>query len=147
VTALRLPRQILDRTFRQLRDCGAGCAECVVYWCASLGRPGLLTRVVHPVHHAGYGWYEVDSTWVSEFFLDLRRIGETVRVQVHTHPRTASHSGIDDEFSLVPATGFFSLVIPGFAVGPTGLAHAALVQMQPDGTWAPANPGKAFSIE
>ena len=24
------------------------------------------------VHHAGHGWYEVDSSWVTSFFLALR---------------------------------------------------------------------------
>jgi hypothetical protein len=118
-----------------------------VYWCASLDQPGLLNRVAHPVHQAGYGGYEVDSAWVTEFFLDLRRARETVRVQVHTHPREAGHSGIDDSFSLVPATGFLSLVIPAFATGPAGLAGTAMVRMQPDGTWAPADPEEEFCLE
>jgi hypothetical protein len=147
VSALRLPRLVLDGTFRQLRDCGAGRAECVMFWCASLDQPSLLTRVVHPVHHAGYGWYEVDSAWITQFFLDLRHAQETVRVQVHTHPRQAGHSGTDDQFSLVPASGFLSLVIPDFATGPAGLAGGALVQMQPDGTWAPADPKQVFCVE
>ncbi len=40
-----------------------------------------------------------------------------MRVQVHTHPFEAGQSGIDDAFALVPAPGFLSLVIPGFATG------------------------------
>ena len=130
---LRLPRPVLDSSFRQLRDCGAGRAECVVYWCASLDQPDLLTRAVHPVHRAGAAGYEVDSAWVTQFFLDLRSTRQTVRVQVHTHPREAGHSRIDDRFSLAPATGFLSLVIPCFAGGPKGFTATALAQMQPDG--------------
>jgi hypothetical protein len=147
MSPLRLPQQILDSTFQQLRDCGAGHAECVVYWCASLDEPSTLARVVHPVHHASRAGYEVDSAWVTQFFLELRRTGEAVRVQVHTHPREAGHSGIDDHFSLVPASGFLSLVIPDFAVGPVMLAGTALVQMQADGNWAPADPEEAFCVE
>jgi hypothetical protein len=146
VSALRLPRPVLDTSFRQLRECGAGRAECVVYWCAALDQPDLLTRVVHPVHHAGYARYEVDSAWVTEFFLDLRRARQTVLVQVHTHPREAGHSWTDDQFALVPAADFLSLVIPCFAAGPAGLADTALVRMQPDGTWAPADPEEVFRI-
>ena len=58
-------------------------------------------------------------------------------MQVHTHPHEAGHSRTDDQFALAPATGFLSLVIPGFAAGPAGFAGTALVRMQPDGTWAP----------
>ena len=68
-------------------------------------------------------------------------------MQIHTHPREAWHSAIDDQFSLAPATGFLSLVIPDFATGPAGLAGSALVRMQPDGTWASADPQEEFSIE
>ena len=147
MSVLRLPRPVLDTSFRQLRDCGAGRAECVIYWCASLDQPDLLTRAVHPVHRAGAGWYEVDSAWVTSFFLDLRRTRETVRVQVHTHPGQAGHSRTDDRFALVPAAGFLSLVIPHFAVGPACFEDAALVRIQPDGTWAPADPQEVFRLE
>jgi hypothetical protein len=147
VSGLRLPGKILDSSFEQLRDCGAGRAECVVYWCAALGEPGLLTRAVHPEHRAGRAGYEVDSGWVTQFFLDLYRARETVRVQVHTHPREAGHSDTDDSFSLAPAAGFLSLVIPEFAAGPAGLAGTVLVRMQPDGTWAPVIPEEALHLE
>ena len=80
-------------------------------------------------------------------FLGLRRDRQTARVQVHTHPREAGHSRTDDRFSLVPATGFLSLVIPDFAAGPAGLGSTVLVQMQPDGTWTAADPQEAFRVE
>ena len=147
MSAVLLPRPVLDNSFRQLRDCGSGRAECVLYWCASLDQPDQLTRAVHPVHRAGRGWYEVDSAWITQFFLGLRRDRQTVRAQVHTHPREAGHSWTDDQFSLVPAKGFLSLVIPDFAVGPARLARTVLVRMQADGTWAPADAEEAFSVE
>jgi hypothetical protein len=147
MSALRLPRATLNDTFRQFRGCGAGRAECVVYWCASLDQPDLLTRPVHPVHRAGPAGYEVDSAWVTSFFLELRRTRQTTRVQVHTHPRQACHSQTDDQFALVPAAGFLSLVIPRFAAGAAGFAGAALVQMQPDGTWSPADPQEVFRLD
>lgn len=147
MSALRLPWPVLNASFRQFRDCGAGRAECVVYWCASLDQPDVLTRAVHPVHRAGPGWYEVDSAWVTSFFLDLRCARETARAQVHTHPRQADHSRTDDRFALVPAAGFLSLVIPRFALGPAGFADAALVRMRPDGTWGPADPQEVFRLD
>jgi hypothetical protein len=147
VSHLVLPGLVLEDSFGQLRRCGKGRAECVVYWCASLDRPDRLTRVVHPAHEAEYAWYEVDSAWLTGFFLDLRRRRQTVRVQVHTHPAGAGHSHTDDQFSLAPAAGFLSLVIPQFAAGTAGLAGTALVVMQPDGTWEPADPGAVFCVE
>jgi hypothetical protein len=146
VSHLVLPGLVLEDSFGQLRRCGKGRAECVLYWCAPLDRPDRLTRAVHPVHEAGYAWYEVDSAWVTGFFLDLRRRHESVRVQVHTHPAGAGHSHTDDQFSLAPAAGFLSLVIPQFATGQAGLAGTALVAMQPDGTWEPADPAQVVRV-
>jgi hypothetical protein len=147
VSVLRLPRQVLDDSFSQLRTCGAGRAECVVYWCADRGEPGLLTRAVHPLHRAGRGWYEVDSAWITQFFLHLRREGQKVLVQVHTHPQEAGHSETDDQFSLAPAPGFMSLVIPDFGAGQAGFRGAALVRMRADGSWEPTCPEDVFAVE
>jgi len=147
VNALRLPAALLRESFAQLRACGTGQRECVVYWCTAVSEPDLLTRVVHPVHHAGLAWYEVDSAWVTEFFLQLRQDRQTVRVQVHTHPGPAGHSGTDDQFSLVPAAGFLSLVIPRFAAGRIGLQDTYLGRMQPAGTWARVEPEEVLRVE
>ena len=147
MSRLRLPEPVLEDSFRRLRDCGSGRAECVLYWCASRDDPSLVTRAVHPPHSAGRDWYEVDSAWITPFFLDLRDAGQTVRVQVHTHPHAAGHSETDDQFSLAPAPGFLSLVIPRFAAGPARFDGTALARMRADGTWEPADPEEVFTVE
>jgi len=141
---LTLPAALVTATFDQFRSCGDGRRECVAYWCADLVDPDVLTRVVHPVHTAVGGGYEVDDDWVMQFFVTLHRSQETVRVQIHTHPRGAGHSWIDDAYSLVPAKGFLSLVVPDFARGPVGLDHTHLVQMTADGEWAERRPEEVF---
>lgn len=141
---LSLGQPLLAETFEQLRSCGDGCRECVVYWCADLTEPDVLTRVVHPAHIARGGGYEVDDNWVMRFFVSLHRKKETVRVQIHTHPRGAGHSWIDDAYALIPAQGFLSLVIPDFAQGPVSLDHTHLVEMTADGEWSERHPDKVF---
>lgn len=147
MSALHLPAAVLHDSFVQLRACGAGRNECVLYWCTAHDRPDVVTRIVHPVHAAGPAWYEVDHAWITRFFLQLRQLGETVRVQVHTHPRNAGHSHTDDQFSLVPATGFLSLVIPQFATGPVGLDDSYVGRMKPDGTWAEVPHEEVLHVE
>jgi hypothetical protein len=147
VTSLAVSASSLADTFAQLRDCGAGRRECVVYWCADHRLPARVARVVHPKHASTRFGYEVDSGWVTAFFLDLRERRQLVRAQVHTHPGLASHSEIDDQFALAPATGFLSLVIPNFATGPVTLDVAHLVVIDGAGTWREMSPGDGLTCD
>jgi hypothetical protein len=142
-----VPHEILADTFDQLRVCGDGRRECVVYWTSATDETDRVTEVVHPQHTASALGDEVDSAWVNEFFLDLRHRRRTVRVQVHTHPGRASHSEVDDGFALAPATGFISLVLPDFATGAPGLAQSHLVVMKPDGAWQAVPPAELLAVE
>jgi hypothetical protein len=142
---LTLPETLLTATFEQFRSCGDGHRECVAYWCADRSEPDVLTRVVHPAHTAFGGGYQVDDDWVMQFFVSLHRSEELGRVQIHTHPRAAGHSWIDDGYSLVPAAGFFSLVVPDFALGLVGLDRTHLVEMRADGEWDERRPEEVFS--
>jgi len=142
---LTLPGAVLSATFEQFRSCGGGQRECVAYWCADTAFPDALTRVVHPDHTAAGGGYEVDDAWVMQFFVSLNKRRETARVQIHTHPRRAGHSSIDDAFALVPAAGFLSLVVPDFALGPVSLDATHLVEMTADGDWVERDPAEVFA--
>jgi proteasome lid subunit RPN8/RPN11 len=137
---------LLEQTYEQLVQCGQGTRECVGYWLGPTDDAEVVRRIVHPLHRSGPFGYEVDSGYVNELFLDLRRTRETVRLQVHTHPEEASHSGVDDAFALAPSTGFLSLVIPDFALGPPDLARCHLVEMQPDGEWLEIEAGKTLVL-
>lgn len=79
--------------------------------------------------------FQLDSAWLNRFWLDLADTGSGVRVQVHTHPGAAYHSGTDDAFPLINSTGFLSLVIPRFGQGPIGFDEAYLTEIQADGGW------------
>jgi len=41
----------------------------------------------------------------------------------------------DDAFPIIHTTGFLSVVIPNFALGPIGFEDAYLTEMQEDGRW------------
>jgi hypothetical protein len=142
---LRLQSDVITETFRCLRECGADQRECVTYWTGPRDEPDIVDRVEHPRHRASRVGYEVDSAWVTMFFLQLRETARLARAQVHTHPGPAGHSDTDDDFALVPAPGFFSLVIPYFAAGRIGLDGAVLMEVDADGTWARRDPEAVLS--
>jgi len=137
---------VLADSFEHFRCCGQGCRECVVYWAGPLGEPGYADTVVHPVHVATPHGYEVDSQWVTSFFLRLHRDRRAARLQAHTHPRQAGHSQTDDRFALVPAPGFLSLVIPDYGHAVPSLDAAYLAEMNAEGEWAAREPTDALAV-
>jgi hypothetical protein len=116
-----------------------------VYWTGPLSEPSFVDTVEHPLHTAMPFGYEVDSAWVTSFFVRLRHDRRSTRAQVHTHPRHASHSEIDDRFALAPAQGFLSLVIPDYGRGPASLDAAYLVEMDAAGEWVPRDPAEVLA--
>jgi hypothetical protein len=138
--ALTLASGMIASTFAQLRNCGQGRNECVVYWTGPREVPGAVDGVILPEHQAGPEWYEIEPSRITSFFLELRRAGRTARAQVHSHPTLAWHSCTDDRYPLAPSPGFYSLVVPRFAAGPVGLDDAYLAEVGADGTWLERNP-------
>lgn len=130
-----LPRRMLQGTFEKLRACGGNQRECQLFWLSTWQEPTKLVEVVHPRHTSSRAGLNVDSDWITEFWNQLSRSEHSVSVQVHTHPREAFHSAVDDAYPLLCHAGFLSLVIPDFAMGPIGFDHAYLAEIQADGHW------------
>lgn len=131
---------LLGESYAAFRSCGRGERECVVLWTGPLNRPDLVDGVVHPVHRAGRGGYELDVPWLKRFWRQLRDEQRSVRVQVHTHPSEAFHSHTDDAFPMIQTRGFLSLVIPHFGLGEPTLAGVALYELEDGGRWHELDP-------
>jgi hypothetical protein len=131
----RIAAHLLAQTFSHFRECGVGQRECQVLWTSPWANPETIRDVVHGQHCAHAGGFELDSTWLNRFWVQLARTGCGIRVQVHTHPCEAFHSAVDDAYPIIPSTGFLSLVIPRFAMGRTGFDGAYLTEIQDNGTW------------
>jgi hypothetical protein len=134
VGLLRLARGIVPTTFRTFRKCGRGQCECAVYW-TGLAASDLVDGFEHPVHTRSPFGYEVDGTWLTEFWKRLAASKRSVKVQVHTHPGQAFHSATDNEWPIVSQVGFISIVIPDFAAGEDSLEGAWVGYLQESGKW------------
>lgn len=132
---LRVSREVIEASFAHLRSCGGAAAECVVLWVSSQKSPQVIDEVVHPVHSASAVGYDIDPSWIGEFWLDLADRGRTVRAQVHTHPGSAYHSSRDDDLPLIHTEGYVSVVIPRFAMGSTGLNDVHVARRTANGSW------------
>lgn len=143
---LTVTKEVFEQSFENLRACGSGRAECVVFWVGPLDRPEHVDEVVHPRHTATAGGYDVDSAWIGEFWLDLAGRARAVRAQVHTHPGAAFHSSRDDRLPLVHTAGYLSLVIPHFAGGPISLGGAHLAERSREGEWIARDPRELIGV-
>jgi hypothetical protein len=107
-----------------------------VYWTGAADVENDVSKVVHPKHTAGAGHYEVDRKWLHDFWLDLARSGQSIRVQVHTHAGIAFHSASDDAWPVIHTPGFRSLVLPNHALGNNCLSEAFLAELDKSGRWS-----------
>jgi hypothetical protein len=106
----------------------------------------VVDAVVQPEHRAGPRRYEIDSAWITTFFLDLRDTRRTVRAQVHTHPGDGvRHSPTDDCFPIAPGAGFISIVLPHFATGTVSVAGGSVSVQGADGTWNEVEPADVLA--
>ena len=134
---LLLPARLLAETFEHVRACGDGRRECQVLWTSSWDSPEAITQVVHSAHQSHAGGFQVKDAWLNAFWIALAERREGVRVQVHTHPYEAFHSATDDAYPIVQTSGFLSLVIPDFGLGPETLSNCFLCEIGATGAWRP----------
>jgi hypothetical protein len=138
--------QIPDQTFRlavkTMRECGDGRRECVVFL-VEKAETGVLD-VVHPVHSAGRGGYEVDQDWLGRFAVRQIEEPQSIRAQIHTHPGEAFHSSIDDEWPIGGTAGFISIVVPRFGRGTFEPHEIYACRLTSDGAWEPVDPASLF---
>jgi len=131
---LRVEKDIVPTTFRALQECGRGECECAVYWTGP-AEGDLVNSFEHPLHKRSPYGYEVDDSWLTEFWKRLAASRRSIKVQVHTHPGEAFHSETDNEWPIVSQVGFVSIVIPDFASGEPSLDSAWVGCLQADGKW------------
>jgi len=143
---MRLAAGVIESSFERFRDCGNGARECVVYLSGPLDDPELVDRVDHPRHNASAHGYDVDGAWLTDYFPSLTSERRKVRMQVHTHPGSTFHSSRDDSLALVYVPGFFSLVIPNFALGKPGLDGSFLAVLDKTGRWRELDPMNELEI-
>jgi hypothetical protein len=135
--SFRVPMNVIATTQAHLRECGARHEEGVVLWRGTLDPPQATAALV-PLQESSYGRFRVPLTERQRIARELAGTGETILVQVHSHPGHAFHSAIDDAEAIPRRVGALSLVVPDFGVRPELLDDAELFQLQQDGRWTPA---------
>jgi hypothetical protein len=139
-----VPADIARITQNHLRFKGATREEGVVLWRGTLD-PARITAAIVPAQETSAGRFRVPLAERQRITRELAGTGEAIVAQVHSHPRRAFHSPIDDEEAIPRRVGSYSLVVPDFGAREDLLDDAALFRLDDAGAWRPTSLG-AFRL-
>lgn len=117
VTRYRVPRSVVQASANALRTMSAGRIESVVLWqgTVSTQEMAVVRELVVPLQVAGPLHFNVPLEERFRLIDAVSSSGELILVQLHTHPREAFHSDVDDRLAIPQHVGGISIVVPNFA--------------------------------
>lgn len=115
IKKITLPTQVLEDTLAFMQKHGNHCNEAFALW---VGEHSSSTFEI------SNGWFPKQSNEEICYFVDgnelfhinmkMNELKQTAIAQIHTHPKTAFHSSIDNEFAILSLIGSFSIVLPDY---------------------------------
>lgn len=144
IESFAIPPEVADVTHEHLRRKGSEDAEGVVLWRGTLEPPRISAAII-PEQVTSMGRFKVPLPERQRITRELAGTGEFVVAQIHSHPRRAFHSAVDDEEAIPRRIGSYSLVVPDFGSRAHLLEDAALYRLSTRGSWDPA-PLETFQI-
>ena len=132
-----VPQSILAESVGMLRSLSGGVRESVVLWTGTIqAEEALVQRVVVPHQLASARHFDVPLLERLRIARQLANCGEKLLVQLHTHPREAFHSFVDDRLALPRHTGALSIVVADFATKWDGdLQQVSVNRHLGEGVW------------
>lgn len=116
---INIPKNILSETEHYLKEHGDRGCEGMVLWSGVKhgNNEASIRSCLHPLQKctAIDYWVPIEESQKVNIILEQKK--EVIIAQVHSHPRTAFHSAIDDRFPATFIVGFFSIVVPEFCRG------------------------------
>lgn len=140
MSRLRVPAPVANEVVETIVSCGGDVHECIVYVTAKTSSPRVAIGVIHPFHDATPVSTHVDGGELDRLWGLLAECGQTIVLQVHSHPGGAHHSGTDDAWPVVHRVGFPSLVLARFGRDEFRGSHLAIYQGA--GQWIEPGPGQ-----
>jgi len=125
IESFGVPERVIRATDEALRDAGRGGYERFVLWTGIAEGKTFTVRTCHVPRQTGYRLrsgvcVRVEGEELHRLNRWLFEHGETLAVQIHSHPTHAYHSDTDDAYPIVTQLGALSIVVPDF--GARGLA-------------------------
>lgn len=131
---VEVPHAVVAATQRHLRSKGAIGHEGVVLWRGTT-RPLAVIEAIVPAQQTSGSHFSVPLAERQRIARMLAGSGESILVQVHSHPCSAYHSPTDDRHALPRRVGALSLVIPDYCARRDLLDEAVLFELHAGGSW------------
>lgn len=149
IRRLDIPASVFRQTLDRLSGSGRAASESLAYWSGTIrrGRVGAVRSAIFADEYDGFasspGHASVTLGAALRIGAEVHRRGEVLFAQIHTHPREAFHSRIDDARPISHRLGFFSLVIPRFGAGVDSIAQCRAYEHRGGGAWKGLRPRTA----
>jgi len=146
---LLLPVQVIEKTLKIMQRYGEQNRECIAYWLGEqLDEDSIVIDEVYiPKQRATAIASKVQETDVAKLFSILEIDEKVLVAQLHTHPGSAFHSLIDDEYPVAFEENFLSLVVPHYGFIDTGsFPKLSKVYIYNEGLWSEIPFEEVFTI-
>lgn len=134
----RIPAPILPATAQALRNEGNGVREAVALWQGRVLSEEVaeITKLHVPRQLTGPLHFNVPLDERLRLVREVSKEDQYILVQLHTHPRQAFHSDVDDRLAITKHTGAISIVVPDFGLRWNGdLLHTSVNRNLGGGKW------------
>jgi hypothetical protein len=140
ISTIYVPNSCLEAVYKAIKKAGDMGMEAVALWAGRThGKNFQVTTTIIPQQTAGVIenglLYSVDgdelyriNKWLYEHHL-------TMIAQLHSHPRKAYHSEVDDRYPIMATIGGLSVVIPDFGFSKFKWKTLAVYRLTDTGTW------------
>lgn len=115
VKSILIPIRLLEKTIEIIRTFGDEYCEGFVLWVAKEKRTEYEIKDVWiPFQENSEFSYYIPEDEVHRINVELNKKSLIPIVQIHSHPGSAFHSCIDDEYSILHLPYSYSIVIPNY---------------------------------
>ncbi len=146
VRSFRVPREIVQKSERRLRDAGRQGYEMFVLWSGQVEGDVFNVRTPHVPKQESFRirgrelLVRVEGEALHRLNTWLYEKQELLGIQIHSHPTDAFHSDTDDKFPMVTTLGGLSIVVPEFGSRGLFTPGTAIYRLTVEG-WVAENPG------
>jgi hypothetical protein len=145
----QVPFAVLDRSLEFLRSQGRRGHEGVALWAGRFKETEFrVLKAIIPAQRTGRLFYRISSDETFRILDAVSNDNMVIPIQIHSHPKEAFHSGVDDEDAFIRQENAISIVVPHFGSFPNDefLLYARFYRLREETTWVEMKAGEVGAV-